>query len=137
MGFCVARLDWIDTRKGRSEWDEQGKWIPFLYYNCKALFHYGNDFLALISGIVVLVFVVGLISFAVSSYKDSAKHKYEREKEVEQLQIAKNEQLKAEKIKKQAKYNHNGLNELHNMENRQSYLRYILTLIETLLYMNL
>jgi hypothetical protein len=33
VGFCVARLDWIGTWKGRSEWDEQGKWIPrFCFY---------------------------------------------------------------------------------------------------------
>lgn len=60
-------------------------------------------FLAVISSIVVLVFVVGLISFAVSSYKDASKRRYEREQEMERLQIAKNEQLKAEKIKEQAK----------------------------------
>lgn len=28
VGFCVARLDWIGTWKGRSEWDGQGKGIP-------------------------------------------------------------------------------------------------------------
>ncbi len=33
VGFCVARLDWIGTWKGRSEWDEQRKRIPrFLFY---------------------------------------------------------------------------------------------------------
>ncbi len=60
-------------------------------------------FLAVISGIALLVLIVGLISFAVISYKDAVKRKHEHEHEIEQIQIANSEKLKAAKIKEQTK----------------------------------